>query len=232
MNRSPGGARISSSRARSEPSSCTSSMTSHNRSSSGARSLSRRSTIAQPSRSGAAVNARTSPAPAGVCRSAPSTDSQNRCGSRSSRPTGTNAARPARPAWPIQDRSSIVLPLPAGADTTVTRADPPSRSHSPGRETTPPAPGPATLSAADSELSAGRIAHGRTRHQLEASAGRAASEPAPRPGPSRLRAQVTQIRQPPASVRRVRAGPGCGRTRPPRPGCARRAWRTGCAGGS
>jgi hypothetical protein len=41
---------------------------------------------------------------------------------------------------PIQDRSSTVLPLPGGADTTVTLAAPASRSHSPGRETTPPAP--------------------------------------------------------------------------------------------
>src|SRR6185312_17215805 len=40
------------------------------------------------------------------------------------------------PAWPIQDRSSTVFPLPAGADTTITRADPSSRSHSPCRETT------------------------------------------------------------------------------------------------
>jgi hypothetical protein len=35
------------------------------------------------------------------------------------------------------------LPLPAGADTTLTRADP-SRPDSRGRDTTPPAPEPAT----------------------------------------------------------------------------------------
>jgi hypothetical protein len=74
--------------------------------------------------------------PGSVWRSAASTDSQNRCGSRSSRPTGTHAARPVRPAAPIHDRSSIVLPLPGGADTTVTRADAPSRCHRPGQDTT------------------------------------------------------------------------------------------------
>ena len=139
-NRSSAGARITSSsscrRASAEPSSCRSSITSHSRSPSGARSFSSRSTIAHPSRSGAAVSARTSADPADVWRSAPSTDSQNRCGSRSSRPAGTHAARSARPASPIQDRSSTVLPLPGGADTTVTRADAPSRSHNPGRDTT------------------------------------------------------------------------------------------------
>ena len=53
--------------------------------------------------------------PGAVCRNAASTDSQNRCGSRSSRPAGTRATRsdsPAAPAWPIQDRSSTVFPLP------------------------------------------------------------------------------------------------------------------------
>ena len=54
------------------------------------------------------------------------------------RPAGTHAARSARPASLIQDRSRTVLPLPGGADTTVTRADAASRSNSPGRETTPP----------------------------------------------------------------------------------------------
>jgi hypothetical protein len=53
--------------------------------------------------------------PGAVCRNAASTDSQNRCGSRSSRPAGTRATRsdsPAASAWPIQDRSSTVFPLP------------------------------------------------------------------------------------------------------------------------
>jgi hypothetical protein len=79
---------------------------------------------AHPSRSGAADTARTSPAPGPVARSAPSTDSQNRRGSRFPRPAATHAARPARPASAIHDRSRTVLPLPAGADTTVTRAGP------------------------------------------------------------------------------------------------------------
>ena len=165
-NRSPGGARISNSsscrRAWSEPSSCRSSSTSHSRSSSGARSVSSHSTIAHPSRSGIAVTARTSADPGTVWRSAPSTESQNLCASRSSRPTSTHAARSPRPASPIQDRSSTVLPLPGGAETTVTRAGPSSRSHSPGRDTTPSVPGRATPRATDSELSAGRIAHSRT----------------------------------------------------------------------
>jgi hypothetical protein len=53
------------------------------------------------------------------------------------------------------------LPLPGGADTTVTRAAAPSRCHSPGRDTTPAAPGRALL-AAESKLPADRIAHTRT----------------------------------------------------------------------
>jgi FAD/FMN-containing dehydrogenase len=77
-----------------------------------------------------------------VWPSAASTDSQNRCGSRSPRPAGTHAARSSRPAALIQDRSSAVFPLPGGADTKVTCAAP-SRPNSRGRETTPPAPEPA-----------------------------------------------------------------------------------------
>jgi hypothetical protein len=56
---------------------------------------------------------------------------------RSSRPTGAHATRPAGAASLTQDRSSTVLPLPGGADTTVTRAGPSSRPNSPGR---PPRP--------------------------------------------------------------------------------------------
>ena len=84
--------------------------------------------------------------PGAVCRNAASTDSQNRCGSRSPRPAGTHATRsdsPAAPAWPIQDRSSAVFPLPAGGR----RHSHPGRPQQPwdnqGRETTPPAPRPA-----------------------------------------------------------------------------------------
>src|SRR5215813_7171082 len=133
--------------AHSAPSSCTSSTTSHNRSSNGARSASSRSVVTHPSRSGAAVTSRTSTDPAAVCRNAASTDSQNRSGSRSPRPAATHAACPARPAQLIQDRSSTVFPLPAGADTTLTRACAPSRPNSRGRDTTPPAPRPAARSA-------------------------------------------------------------------------------------
>src|SRR5262249_1959861 len=88
-------------------------------------------------------------------RSEPSTDSQNCCGSRSPRLTVTHAALPAAPAWLIHDRSRTVFPLPGGADTTVTRADVPSRSNSLGRETIPPAPGPATPPATVSDPTAG-----------------------------------------------------------------------------
>src|SRR5262249_27241700 len=86
--------------------------------------------------------------------SAPVTDSQNCCESRSPRPAGTHAARPARPAWPIQDRSSTVLPLPGGADTTITRAGAASRPNGRGRATTPPAPGPTTPPATASDPTA------------------------------------------------------------------------------
>src|SRR5262249_22306125 len=78
-------------------------------------------------------------------------DSQNCCGSASPRPTGTHAARPARLLWAIQDRSSTVLPLPGGPDTTVTRVGAASRPNSLGRETTLPAPGPATPQATGSD---------------------------------------------------------------------------------
>ena len=65
-------------------------------------------------------------------RRASSTDSQNDCGSRSPRPTGTHAVLAPRPAALTHDRSSTVFPLPAGADTTVTRAAARSRANSPG----------------------------------------------------------------------------------------------------
>ena len=114
--------------------------TSQSRSCSGARSFSSRSTTVHPSRSGTAVSSRTSLDPAEVWRNAPSTDSQNRCGSRSSRPIATHPVLSIRPASPIHDRSSTDFPLPGGAETTVTRADAPSRLVRSGRETTPLAP--------------------------------------------------------------------------------------------
>jgi hypothetical protein len=64
-------------------------------------------------------------------RSAPRTESQNRCGSRPFRSAGTHAAQSRRPDWLIHDRSSTVFPLPGGADTTVTRADPPNCPNKP-----------------------------------------------------------------------------------------------------
>jgi len=67
----------------------------------------------------------------------------NRCGSRSPRPADAHAARPSSPAWLSHDRSSTVFPLPAGADTTVTRAGLPTRSISAGRDTTVGASAPA-----------------------------------------------------------------------------------------
>jgi hypothetical protein len=90
--------------------------------------------------SGAAVSGCTSAAPGTVFRSASATRGQKRRGSRSSYPTATHAARSARPAPLTHDRSSVVFPLPGGAHTTVTRADPSSRRSSPGRTITPPVP--------------------------------------------------------------------------------------------
>jgi hypothetical protein len=70
-----------------------------------------RSTIAQPSRSGAAVS--------------------------SWRGTGTHAAQGARPVSPSHERSKNVFPLPADADIRVTRAAPASRAERARRETIP-----------------------------------------------------------------------------------------------
>lgn len=86
--------------------SSTSSITSQADSASGARSISSRSTIAHPSRSGAAVRGWTSADPGAVWRSAPTAASQNRCGSRSPGPADIHAARSPSPASAIQDRSS------------------------------------------------------------------------------------------------------------------------------
>ena len=140
-NRRVTGARISrSSSCRSSSSlrtSCRSSITSQVRSSRCPSSASKRSTIAQPSRSGAAVRALTTFEPVVVTRSASATEIQNRCGSRCSGPTATQAARSARPESSIQERSKIVFPLPAGAERLTTRPASPSRSKSSRRETMP-----------------------------------------------------------------------------------------------
>jgi hypothetical protein len=92
---------------------------------------------------GNAVGGWTSADPGLVWRRAASTDSQNRCGSPSPRPTDTQAAQPAWSAWPIQERNNTVLPLPAEADTMAMRPVA-SRSNSRGRETITRAPGRAT----------------------------------------------------------------------------------------
>src|SRR6185312_11146686 len=67
------------------------------------------------------------------CRSSITSHSRSPSGARSF------SSRPARPVPPIQDRSSTVLPLPGGADTTVTRPVAPIRSPTARTETTPTA---------------------------------------------------------------------------------------------
>ena len=113
------------------------SSTKHNGSSIAVRSPSSPSTIASAFRSGLGVTASIAPDPALVSRRATSTESQNRFGSSSPRSTATHAALSSRPASPIQARSSDVLPLPAGADTSVTRRASARRSNSSRRATMP-----------------------------------------------------------------------------------------------
>jgi len=72
--------------------------------------------------------------------------------------------RPARSAPAIPDRSSTVFPLPAAPGTTCTRAGPPSRSNSAGRDTTPPAPWRASRPLADSDAAAGSTVTIIARH--------------------------------------------------------------------
>jgi hypothetical protein len=55
--------------------------------------------------------------PRGRLASAPSTKSQNRCGSPSSRPNGSHATRFASPATLTDDRSKTVFAPLGGADT-------------------------------------------------------------------------------------------------------------------
>ena len=92
-------------------------------------------------RTGAAVGACTSAEPGVVRRSAPKTDSQKCCGSSSSRPAGTHAARPDRPAWLIR----------------VVASRTPARSLSPGHP--PAAP---ILSSRTSSAAAWRISRYNT----------------------------------------------------------------------
>ena len=75
----------------------------------------------------------------GAPRAPTSRTAEDRAPSRHRHPRG--AVRQA--ASSIHDRSRTVFPLPAGADTTVTRTRAPSRPNSPIRGTTPPAPGAA-----------------------------------------------------------------------------------------
>ena len=69
------------------------------------------------------------PGPSGAARPAPTA----RTAAGPARPAPPAPRRPGRPGppAPIHDRSSTVFPLPAGADTTVTRAGVPSRSGQP-----------------------------------------------------------------------------------------------------
>ena len=153
-NRNSSGPRSSSSsscrRASADPSSCTSSTTSQTRSSNRARSFSSRSTTAHPSSSGAADSARTSPDPAAVRRSAPTTDSQNRCPSRSPASTGTHAARPPGPpprsttaatpssrSPPAPTPPPPAPPPPAARTTPAGTPPPPHQGEPPGHQQNP-----------------------------------------------------------------------------------------------
>ena len=143
-------------------SSCMSSITSQSRSSSRTRSVSSRSVIAHPFRSGAAVTPHQS-RPRGRLAQRAQQRHPEPLRSRSCRPTGTHAALSARSASPAHDRSKTVFPLPGGADATVTRADASSRLNSPGRDTTPPAPGQVTRPATASDARAAPMA--RSSHK-------------------------------------------------------------------
>ena len=72
-------------------------------------------------------------------------------------PPPTRHARPGPPR-PIQERSRTVFPLPAGADTSVTRPAPASSPNSPGRKTTPSRTTGAAAAPAAPDRSAGPTA--------------------------------------------------------------------------
>ena len=114
-----------------ELSSCRSSITSTHLPSSEARSDSSRPTTASPSKPGAAPSRCTKPSRPTAPLNASITASQKRWASRSPRSTDTHATRSRSPASSIHDRSSTVLPLPAGAEISVTppAAPPESRSN-------------------------------------------------------------------------------------------------------
>ena len=75
-------------------------------------------------KAGDGLDALHEPAPPTAPASASTTDSQNRCASRSPRSTDTHADAVRGPTASAHERSSTVLPLPAGAQTTTT---PPGR---------------------------------------------------------------------------------------------------------
>ena len=94
----------------------------------------------RPASARSAPPARSSPAAAA---SASTIESQKRCASCSPRSTDTQASRSASASDSAQERSSVVLPLPAGAHRSAT---PPggvveSRSNRAPRRTRPPRPG-------------------------------------------------------------------------------------------
>ncbi len=110
----------SSASASGEVSSSRSSITSTTGSSSDWSSDSRRSTTAAPSNSGTGASRSTNASAPTAARSCSISESQKRCASCSLRFTDTQAARSRRPASSSHERSKTVLPLPAGAETSVT----------------------------------------------------------------------------------------------------------------
>jgi hypothetical protein len=93
---------------------------------------------ALPSNVGVGASFSRNPSAPTAARSSRMTESQKRWASRSPRSTGTQAIRSPIPASPIHDRSKTVLPLPGGAETSVTPPATPadSRANSARRATT------------------------------------------------------------------------------------------------
>jgi hypothetical protein len=72
-----------------------------------------------------------------VCRSGSRTETQKRCGSRSSPRTDAHGVRSSRLAASIHDRSKNAFPLPAGVEAGVMRPARPSRLNNAQRDTIP-----------------------------------------------------------------------------------------------
>ena len=128
-----------------EHSSFRSSITSNAGSSSDRSSIASRSTTRSPRKRGVGLTRSTHPSPLALASSS-ITDSQKRCSSRSPRSTETHAARSARPSASSHERSSTVLPLPAGPHTSAAPPAPTadSRWNKRWRKTSPrPAADPA-----------------------------------------------------------------------------------------